>query len=474
MIKRLCILLALLTGFSRLAFPQVSDAISKPAFVYVNGVQNHLEAFILNGETYYKIEDIAVVFTDLIPRFSYKVIDGRVEIFTNKNHTPDGSELSASGPGKYPATLFTSSVIADGKSIKANVYRIKDSYCLSEPDLARVLNVGRKSLPNKGYTGVEFATNFGYSPSVGEMKIIEPAEVGNTSYNLGRWGIGLEYKGYIFVIHKNAIFRINSDGTGVRQFKVKAAHSLNGYRDRIYFYAYGYKVQSVNLDGEDLRTENCPLYAVNMGLASQEPRSITYFGDMAIVKYNNRLQNGQWTDEIRWYATSGRSEGVIYRINSEKRVIGDFFLDNNYLYFSVNWANRKDINKPGNLNEKESLVERNVSQVFREGNKMYFKGSDDNLMYEMPLGGKSGIRRVSGVTVNRFFIKGNVIIYQKQEGLYTMNLNGSGEKNLVPKGVKNFNVAGNWIVYSERDNTDFGAKVGLITIDGSKNVKLPQ
>lgn len=474
MIKKLCILLALLAGFSQPALSQVSDAISKPAFVYVNGVQNHLEAFILNGEIYYKIEDIAAVFTDLIPRFSYKVNEGRVEIFTNKNHTPDGSELSASSPGKYTAILFTSAVIADGKSIKANVYRISDSYCLSESDLARILNVGRKLLPDKGYTGVEFATNFVYSPSVGEMKIIEPAEMGNTSYNLGRWGIGLEYKGYIFVIHKNAIFRINSDGTGVRQFKVKAAHSLNGYRDRIYFYAYGYKVQSVNLDGEDLRTEICPLYAVNMGLASQEPHSITYFGDMAMVKYNNCLQNGQWTDEIRWYATSGRSEGVIYRINSEKRIIGDFFLDKNYVYFSINWANRKDINKPGNLNDKESLVERNVSQVFREGNKMYFKGSDDNLMYEMPLGSKSGIKRLSAITVNRFFVKGNIVIYQKQEGLYVMNLNGSGQKTLVSNGVRNFNVTGSWIVFSERDNTEFGAKVGLISIDGSKTVKLPQ
>ena len=287
MIKKIFILLVLLTGISRLALTQNSHAISKPAYVYVNGVQNHVEAFILNGEIFYKIQDIAALFTDLIPRFSYKAEAGQIEIFRNINHTPDGSELFASRPGKYAAAIYASAVIDGGKSIKADVFIIRENYCLSESDLARLLNVGRKPLPHSGYAGVEFATNFVYSPSIGDMKIKEPEEVGNISFNLGRWGIGLEYKGYIFFIHKNAIFRIKSDGTGLKEFKVKAAHSLNGYRERIYFYAYGYTVKSVNLDGEDLRTEICPLYAMNMGLESQEPHSITYFGDMVMVKYNN-------------------------------------------------------------------------------------------------------------------------------------------------------------------------------------------
>ena len=89
---------------------------------------------------------------------------------------------------------------------------------------------------------------------------------------------------------------------------------------------------------------------------------------------------------------------------------------------------------------------------------------------DFTLGG--GIK-LPGSTVNRFYVKDNQVIYQKQEALYIMNLNGSGQKRLVAGGVKNFNVAGRWIVYSERDNTNFGAKVALVSIDGSKNVKLP-
>ena len=130
------------------------------------------------------------------------------------------------------------------------------------------------------------------------------------------------------------------------------------------------------------------------------------------------------------------------------------------------------MNNIGKLSEKESLIEDNVSQLFKVENKMYFKG-DDNLMYEMPLGSKSGRKKISNVTVNRFYVKGNKVIYQKQEALYVMNLNGSGQKKLVDEGVKNFNVAGNWIVYSERDNTNFEAKVTLVSIDGSKTIKLP-
>lgn len=471
--KNLCLIFAFALGLSQLSFAGDYNAISRPAMVYVNGVQHHMEAFILNGSTLYKIQDIAAVFTDLMPKFSYEIKDGQVYITTNKSHIPDGSELYAALPGNYPVSLVASSVNVDGKTVSASVYKIRDSYCLSEEDVSRIADVGRKPLSEKRYTGVEFATNFRFTPVKGERKIRETDIVGNLSFNLGRWGIGLEYKGYIFVIHKNKIFRINSDGLGIKEFgNVKVAHSLNGYKERVYFYAYGYKVMSVNLDGEDLREEMCPLYGINAGIVGQEPWSITYLGDMAIVKYNNCLQNNQWTDEIRWYATSGRSEEVVYRINSQKRVIGDFFLDKNYVYFSVNWANRKDLNNIGKLSEKESLIEDNVSQLFKVENKMYFKG-DDNLMYEMPLGSKSGRKKISNVTVNRFYVKGNKVIYQKQEALYVMNLNGSGQKKLVDEGVKNFNVAGNWIVYSERDNTNFEAKVALVSIDGSKTIKLP-
>ena len=451
---------------------QAVGAVSKPAIVIVNGVQYYVEAFIIEGKTHYKIQDIATVFTDLIPCFSYQVSGGQISITTKKECKPDGTQLSATRPGQYDAKLFSSTVLLDGKQTKANVYEIRGNYCLSEEDVANVFNVGRKPLPETRYAGVEFATNFGYSPTVGDMKIKEPTDIGNLSYNLGRWGIGLEYKGYIFVIHKNKIFRINSDGTDIKEFKVKVAHSLNGYKDRIYFYAFGYKVQSVNLNGEDLRTEICPLYGINLGGIIQEPQSLTYVGDMAFVKYNNRYKNGQWAEEIRWYTTSGRSEEVVYRINSDKRVIGDFFLDKNYVYFSVNWANRKNLNKIGNIDDKESLVESNVSQAFKVGNKMYFKGTKDNLMYEVPMGSKTGVKKISDIAVSCFYVKDELVIYQKQDGLYTMNLNGTGQKALVNGGVKNFNVAGNWIVYSERNNTDFGAKVGLISIDGLKTVKL--
>ena len=472
--KNICLILALAFGLLQTSFAQNSNAVSRPGLVYVNGVQHHTEAFILNGVTLYKIQDMAVLFSNLLPKFSYKIREGQLHILTNRNQTANGSELSAAQPGAYEATQISSSVTVDGKTVSANVYEIRGNYCLSEEDISRIADVGRKALPEPRYTGVEFATNFSYTHVKGERIIKEPSEVGNLSFNLGRWGIALEYNGYIFVIHKNKIFRVNNDGSGIKEFKnVKAAHSLNGYKERVYFYAYGYKVMSVDLNGDGLREEICPLYGLNAGIEGQEPQSITYLGDMAIVKYNNCLQNNQWTDEIRWYATSGRSEEVVYRINSAKRVIGDFFLDKNYVYFSVNWANRKDLNKIGKLGDKEALIEGNVSQLFKVENKMYFKGGDDNLMYEMPMGGKSGRKKISNIIVNRFYVKDNQVIYQKQEALYIMNLNGSGQKRLVAGGVKNFNVAGRWIVYSERDNTNFGAKVALVSIDGSKNVKLP-
>ncbi len=448
-------------------------ATSKPAIVMVNGVQHYAEAFMIDAKAHYKIQDIATMFSDLIPHFNYQANGNQLSISTTGKYLPDGNQLEAATPGRCNAMLVASSVLLNGKPVKANVYQIRNNYCLSEEDIANIFNVGRKSLADKKYTGVEFATNFAYMPTVGKMSIKEPTDLGNLSFNLGRYGIGLEYNDYLFVIHKNEIVRINKDGTNIKTFKGKVAHSLNGYKGRIYFYAYGFKVQSMDLNGEDLRTEICPLYGIHAGDAMQEPQSITYVGDMVFSKYNNKLQNGQWTDEIRWYTTSGRSEEVVYRINSEKRVIGDFFLDKNYVYFSVNWANRKDLNNIGAIDKKEALVEGNVSQPFKIGNKMYFKGTKDNLMYEMPLGSKTGQRKLANTAVDCFYVKDDLIIFQKQEALYTMNLNGTNQKTLVAKGVRNFNVAGEWIVYSERGNTDYGAKVALVKINGSKTIPLP-
>lgn len=467
--KKILIILAFAFGFVQFASGQIGYAESKPSTIYVNGVQHHVESFLLNGANFFKIQDMAVIFNDLLPKFSYLVKAGQVSITTGTKYTPNGTELYASAPGKYAANQLASSVLVDGKAVRANVYEIRGNYCLTDDDFARILEVGRTHLPNRNYTGVQFETNFQYSPAVGDLKIKETLSPGNNSYNLGRWGIGLEYKGYIFVIHKNKIVRLNRDGSGIKEFNVKAAHSLNGLNNRIYFFAYGYQVKSVDLDGNDLRTEINPLYS----MINQEPYSITYMGDMVFAKYNNRLWNDQWTDEIRWYATSGRSEQVVYRINSNKRIIGDFFIHKNYLYFSVNWANRKNLNAIGKLGDKESLVESNVSQPFRVGDKMYFKGTQDNLMYEMPLGTKGRGKKISDITVNRFYVMDDLIVYQKQEGLHVVKLNGSGAKTLVSSGVRNFNVAGDWIVYSERDNTDYGPKVALVKIDGSKTITLP-
>ncbi|MDX9846500.1 MAG: DUF5050 domain-containing protein [Tenuifilaceae bacterium] len=467
--RKILIILAFAFGLVQFANGQNSYAESKPSTIYVNGVQHHVEGFLLDGATFYKIQDIAIVFNYLLPKFSYQIRAGQLFITTKRNYTPIGTELYAAVPGKYTANQVASTVLVDGKTVRANVYQIRGSYCLTDDDFARILDVGRIHLPNNNYSGIQFATNFQYSPTVDDLKIKETLVAGNISYNLGRSGIGLEYMDYIYVIHKNRIVRLNKDGSGIKEFNVKAAHSLNGHNNRIYFYANGFRVQSVDLDGHDLRTEINPVYA----MIGQEPYSLTYMGDMVFVKYNNRLWNDQWTDEIRWYTTSGRSEQVVYRINSNKRIIGDFFIHKNYLYFSVNWANRKNLNDIGKLGDKETLVEGNVSQPFRVGDKMYFKGTQDNLMYEMPLGTKGRGKKISDITVNRFYIIDDLIVYQKQEGLHVMKLNGSGVKTLVRSGVQNFNVAGDWIVYSERSNTDYGAKVALVKMDGSKTITLP-
>lgn len=220
---------------------------------------------------------------------------------------------------------------------------------------------------------------------------------------------------------------------------------------------------------------------------------MTYVDDRVYCKYNNRI-SGKWLDEVRWYATSGRYDQVVYRIASDKRVIGDHFVDDHYLYFNVNWMNRKDIDKVGKLEDKEVLVKANVVQPFVYEGKMYFLGRDDNKMYVMEMDSKSTPRKLSDLAVNAFYIAKGKIIYLRNQAIYTTPLRSAQgkaavkgissllgvdasaldatDKMLVASGVKNFNVAGDWIVYSDRSTTDY-AKIGVVRIDGSKKVSMP-
>lgn len=447
-------------------------ALSKPARLFVNGVENYVETFVIDNNNYYKLQDIAFVFRDLIPRFTYSIQGGQIKITTKQNYLPSKMELRTSRPGRYSAALYANSISVDGRTVDVQCYKINNDYCLSESSIGQIFDCGRKELPQPGYYGVSYQTNFKHSPTIGKLSIKEPDEIGNLSYNLGRGGFALAYKGFIFFIHNKKLYRMNSDGTELKDLKTKAAHSLNGRRDRVYFYDMGYKVSSIALDGSDKRSEGCPLYA---GVMGQEPWALTYVGDMVFCKYNNRPKGGSWCDEIRWYATSGYSEDIIYRINTEKRIIGDFFIDGSKVFFNINWFNFKDLDNVGSIWNKGDILKLNVVQPFVYKDKIYFKNRDDNKIYSISRNGSAGAPRlVYDLPLNRFYIVDDKIIFQKKEGIHVVSLNGgdSSVKTLIPAGVKNFNIAGDWIIYANHSLNDY-AKVGLIKVDGSKKVSIP-
>ena len=80
--KKILIILAFAFGFVQFASGQIGYAESKPSTIYVNGVQHHVESFLLNGANFFKIQDMAVIFNDLLPKFSYLVKAGQVSITT--------------------------------------------------------------------------------------------------------------------------------------------------------------------------------------------------------------------------------------------------------------------------------------------------------------------------------------------------------------------------------------------------------
>lgn len=447
-------------------FSYEAAAKSIPGKIIINSQEWFAELFIYNGEVYYKLQDLAASISGYSCEFDYSTSGHTINIIDGREYTLKGNEYYASTPGFFPVTPFSSEINYKNKVLEINTYLIKDNVCISAKDFAKFLNIGVCKALNK-YKGYRFETNFNYANNISKNKknlsLKRVMQQGNISYNLGKGGYAVYYKGYVFFISNKWLYRMDNNGKNVTKLNTKAVHSLNAIRDRIYFVDYGNKVSSISIDGKDKRTEYCPLY---FGY-NQEPKVMTYINDYVYVQYHD-YRDRRWSDNIYRYSIKGEGESqeCIYRIYSDKKIIRDMYIDNNYIYFNINWFNRKNLNALGKIGDKNSLIETHVLQPFKYKNKVYYKDDDDNKIYYMQLGTKNTRIKVSDITVNRFHIVKDKIVYQKQKELFTMDLYGKNTKSLNHINVATFNTAGDWIIYYE--SLSGGAtKAWIVNINGT-------
>jgi hypothetical protein len=111
--------------------------------VYVNSAAKAFEAYIINGNNYFKLRDLAYVLNGTAKQFEvgYDTATKAITLTTGKAYTPDGGEM-ANGDGKAKTASPTASrIYLNGKELNLTVYLIGGNNFFKLRDLMEAIDV---------------------------------------------------------------------------------------------------------------------------------------------------------------------------------------------------------------------------------------------------------------------------------------------------------------------------------------------
>lgn len=124
--KRLILTVLIVPVF--LLFAGATFVTAKPSThqVYVNGVKADVAAYIINGNNYYKLRDVAAILNDTSAKFDVKWngIANRVDLIDGQAYSFVGGELGTIPEGTRSAVLSTATVYKDGNAVHYTGYLI--------------------------------------------------------------------------------------------------------------------------------------------------------------------------------------------------------------------------------------------------------------------------------------------------------------------------------------------------------------
>ena len=124
--------------------PTPQTATSSRSTVYVNGTAKQFEAYMIKGENYFRLRDIAYVLNGTNKQFStgYNDATKAITLISGQPYTPVGQEM-VQGDGKAKkATPNTSiNMTYNGEKIQAKAYLINGSNYIKLRDLMRLLDI---------------------------------------------------------------------------------------------------------------------------------------------------------------------------------------------------------------------------------------------------------------------------------------------------------------------------------------------
>lgn len=164
----LCMLLLMVLMLSVSALPAAAaNAVATPArsAMRINGAEQKLEAYCINGYNYFKLRDIAYALNGTAKQFQVSYDDEKslVDLYTQMAYTVVGGELAVSGSTKSVAATPTPyDVYLDGVKVTLTAYVIGKSNYMKLRDIADAIDFNVTYDAASGT--IEIDTFAGYTP----------------------------------------------------------------------------------------------------------------------------------------------------------------------------------------------------------------------------------------------------------------------------------------------------------------------
>lgn len=130
--------------------------------VLVNGTETSFEAYMIDGNNYFKLRDLAKVVSGTEKQFEV-TWDGdkkAINLISNKAYTPVGGEMASGDGAEKTPVLNTSKIYKDGQEITLKAYTINENNFFKLRDIAKAFDIGITWDSETSTVGID--TSIGY------------------------------------------------------------------------------------------------------------------------------------------------------------------------------------------------------------------------------------------------------------------------------------------------------------------------
>ncbi|MDR1328684.1 MAG: hypothetical protein LBK23_03705 [Oscillospiraceae bacterium] len=144
--------------------PPPPNAMPTSSTVYVNSRPVAFDAYLINGNNYFKLRDLAYTLNGTNKQFEteWDGVSNTIMLVSGRKYTPVGGEMTPKGTGNMNAMPTTSKITLDGKEVKFTAYNIGGNNYFKLRDVAAAFDFG--VFWDGANNAITIDTNTGYTP----------------------------------------------------------------------------------------------------------------------------------------------------------------------------------------------------------------------------------------------------------------------------------------------------------------------